>query len=119
MKSLFQSKLLLIIAGITCITAFIWAVNVEDSALPSNLFFIGWFIGVVGILSNMFYMDSKAPMAKPLKLFAIGFSIAILAVIYGLPTDNPSDRLFDIGFAVCAAGIAWGIFSFGSNNKNL
>lgn len=108
-------KLSLIASGIICVTAFIWAINTEDRDLPGTLFVIGWLIGAIGILSNMFLMDSSTPMAKPLKIFAVGFSIAILGALYKFLTGNSPDILMNIGFAICAAGIAWGVFSVGKH----
>ena len=73
---------------------------------------IGLYIFIAGIITNMLFADSSAPMARPLKVFAVGFAVIILGEIYETNTGNSPDIFNIIGYAICLISLVWAIFWF-------
>ena len=112
-KSLISSKSLIILGALICIVAAIWgANNVENKDVAHTITNIGLYIFIAGIITNMLFADSSAPMARPLKVFAVGFAVIILGEIYETNTGNSPDVFNIIGYAICLLSLVWAIFWF-------
>ena len=55
------------------------AVSGQDREIANHVFFSGWFVAAFAAVARFFLREPSTPMAKPLKVVAVGFAAAAIS----------------------------------------
>lgn len=85
------------------------AVSGQDREIANHVFLSGWFVAAFAAVARFFLRELSTPMARPLKVVAVGFAAAAISGLPGFFGGESVGWLFYAGLATMAAGIVWAV----------
>lgn len=110
------NKHFFIFGGFLCAIGIIWSANAVNHSLPMTIFFMGWYIGLIGILKYAFSLKNVSLVVIPIKLFAVGFTIVSLGLPYKMITNESTTLFFYTGSTLISFAVAWWVVSLVRKN---